>query len=78
MITRYVAITAFVLQALTISSMAQVAEPNAHGYSGGPKSSIPHSAQHERTFYDTRAQAPISNAHRYEGGPNTGVPHSAR
>ena len=75
---RYVAIAGFVLQALTIPSMAQVAEASAHGYSGGPKSSIPHSAQRQTTFNDTRAEVLVSNKHGYQGGPNTGVLHSAR
>ena len=76
MISRKLVAMGFALQLLAVPAMAQTAadsDKNAHHYSGGPKTEVPHAMKHPKTT--GIAKAKTSTGHHYSGGPKTESHH---
>ena len=81
MTIKYVLAAALIVPLMTVASTAQTVDQ--HGYLGGPKSTIPHTARPivstGEAFAMTPATVPVPRvrrSHVYSGGPQTVVPHS--
>jgi len=74
MITRKMFAIAVALQFLASPVVAQVAkDENAHHYSGGPKTEVPHMMNHPR---QKNAPKPhVATSHHYSGGPQNPSHH---
>ena len=76
MISRKLVAMGFALQLLAVPAMAQTAadsDKNAHHYSGGPKTEVPHAMKHPKTTGSAKAKT--STGHHYSGGPKTESHH---
>lgn len=77
MVTRNILAIAVALQFLAGSAMAQVAsekDENAHHYSGGPKTEVPHMMKHPRQK-TTAPKGHVPTSHHYSGGPQNPAHH---
>lgn len=75
MISRKLAAIGFALQLMAVPAMAQGssdADKNAHHYSGGPKTEVPHSMKHPKS---KGTKATVNTGHHYGGGPKTESHH---
>jgi hypothetical protein len=77
MISRKMVAIGFVLQLMAVPAMAQTAadDKNAHHYSGGPKTEVPHAMKHPKTTGSAKTKATTSTGHHYSGGPKTESHH---
>lgn len=75
MVTRNILAVAVALQLLAGPAMAQVAsdKENAHHYSGGPKTEVPHMMKHPQQRATNKGHAHTS--HHYSGGPQNPSHH---
>jgi len=77
MISRKLVAIGFALQLVAVPAMAQAAadsDKNAHHYSGGPKTEVPHAMKHPKKTQ--RAKATTSTGgHHYSGGPKSESHH---
>jgi len=76
MLIRNMLAVAIVLPFLAGPVVAQVAtgkDENAHHYSGGPKTEVPHMMKHPRKKAAAKAHVPTS--HHYSGGPQNPSHH---
>lgn len=77
MITPKLVAVAVALQFLAAPSWAQVAsdtDRNAHHYSGGPKTEVPHMMNNPRQK-DVAPKAHVHTSHHYSGGPQNPSHH---
>lgn len=80
MISRKLVAIGFAFQLMAVPAMAQTAadsNKNAHHYSGGPKTEVPHAMKHPKTTgkAKAKAKATTSTGHHYGGGPKTESHH---
>jgi len=78
MILRKLVAIAFALSVTAAPALAQgtaAADKNAHHYSGGPKTEVPHAMKHPTSAEKSKkTKATNSGGHHYSGGPKT-EPH---
>ena len=79
MISRKLVVIAFALSVTAVPALAQGASDankNAHHYSGGPKTEVPHAMKHPKsTEKSKKSKATSSGGHHYSGGPKTESHH---
>ncbi len=75
MVTRNILVVAVALQFLAGPAIAQVSSDNenAHHYSGGPKTVVPHMMKHPQQIKTNKGHVPTS--HHYSGGPQNPSHH---
>lgn len=77
MISRKLVAIGFALQIMAVApAMAQGtsgADKNAHHYSGGPKTEVPHAMKHPKAKKTTKSTT--NTGHHYEGGPKSESHH---